>query len=230
MATKQADAATTATQQNDLGQERRSEERQQGGQQAQGSPHDQTPREGLARRNSSSAFMSPFTLLQRFFTDDISSLLDQSIGRRGLVSPPARPTDRDLISWVPKVDVVQQGNELVVRADVPGVAADDLTVEISEDAITISGERKEDRVEENGGAYRVERAYGAFFREIRLPEGAIVDQAKARFKDGVLEVTVPAPSEHVSRGRRLEISQDDNADAHKRSTNTEGPGTGGFGR
>jgi HSP20 family protein len=173
--------------------------------------------------------MSPFTLLQRFFTDDISSLLDQSLGRRGLASPPARPTYRDLISWVPKVDVVQQGNELVVRADVPGVAADDLTVEISEDAFTISGERKEDRVEENGGAYRVERAYGAFFREIRLPEGAIVDQAKARFKDGVLEITVPAPSEQVSRGRRLEISQD-NADARKRNTNTEGSSTGASGR
>jgi HSP20 family protein len=55
------------------------------------------------------------------------------------VSPPARQTYRDLISWAPKVDVVQQGNEFVVRADVPGVAADDLTVEIGEDAITISG-------------------------------------------------------------------------------------------
>jgi HSP20 family protein len=229
MATKQADAATAATQQNDAGHERQSEEGQQGGQQAQGSPHDQTQREGLARRNPASAFMSPFTLLQRFFTDDISSLLDQSIGRRGLVSPPARPTYLDLISWVPKVDVVQQGNELVVRADVPGVAADDLTVEIGEDAITISGERKEDRVDENGAAYRFERAYGAFFREIRLPEGAIVDQAKARFKDGVLEITVPAPSEHVSRGRRLEISQD-NAEARKRSTNTEGSSGGAAGR
>src|ERR1700710_3006728 len=101
MATKQADAATAATQQSDPGHERQSEERQQDGQQAQGSPHDQTQREGLVRRNSSSAFMSPFPLLQRFFTDDISSLLDQSIGRRGLVTPLARQTYRDLISWVP---------------------------------------------------------------------------------------------------------------------------------
>ena len=211
MATKQAGAATAATQQNDP---RQSQERHQGGEQPQGSA-EQTPRQELERRNPSSLFMSPFTLLQRFFTDDLSAALDQSVGRRHRAS---------------KVDVVQQGNELLVRADVPGVDATDLTVEISEDAITISGERKEDRVEENGGVYRVERAYGSFFREIPLPEGAIVDQAKARFKDGVLEITVPAPSAQVSRGRRLDISRDDNAEARKRTTDAERSDTGASGR
>ena len=59
------------------------------------------------------------------------------------------------------------------------------TVEISDNAITISGERKQEHVEENGSVYRFERTYGAFYREIPLPEGAIADQAKAAFKDGV---------------------------------------------
>ena len=75
-------------------------------------------------------------------------------------------------------------------------------------AITISGERKQEHVEEKGSVYRFERTYGAFHREIPLPEGAIADQAKAAFKDGVLAITVPAPPEQVSRGRRLEISRD----------------------
>jgi HSP20 family protein len=157
----------------------------------------------------SSAFMSPFTLLQRFFTDDIATLFNQSIARRGRVPSRVRPADRNLIFWVPTIDVVQEGSELVVRADIPGVAADDLTVEVCEGAITISGERQEGRADENGGVYRFERAYGAFFREIPLPEGAIVDQAKASFKDGVLEIRVPAPPDQVSRGRRLEIGKDE---------------------
>lgn len=107
--------------------------------------------------------------------------------------------------------MVQRGNELVIRADLPGLNADDVTVEISDDTITISGERQEERADQNNGVYRYERAYGAFFREIPLPEGAIADQAKASFKDGVLEIAVPAPPEQVSRGRRLEISRGDQA-------------------
>ena len=85
---------------------------------------------------------------------------------------------------------------------------DDVNVEIGDNAITISGERKQEHVEENGSVYRFERTYGAFYREIPLPEGAIANQAKAAFKDGVLEIKVPAPPEQVSRGRRLEISRE----------------------
>jgi HSP20 family protein len=103
---------------------------------------------------------------------------------------------------------VQRNNELVVRADLPGVNPDDVTVEIGDSAITISGERKQEHVEEKGSVYRFERTYGAFHREIPLPEGAIADQAKAAFKDGVLVITMPAPPEQVARGRRLEISRE----------------------
>jgi HSP20 family protein len=231
MATKQTDAATALTSQNEQGQERQSREQSQGGQQNQASQQGQAQqargREGqtgqdnrLARPDLSSAFMSPFTLLQRFFSDDVGSLFEQFGRRRGGMMPQARGSNRDVTSWVPKVDVVQRGNELVVRADLPGVKPDDVTVEISDDAITISGERQDEHAEERGGIYRFERTYGAFLREIPLPEGAMVDQAKASFKDGVLEITVPAPPEQVSRGRRLEISQGDQAS--KSDANKEG--------
>jgi HSP20 family protein len=231
MATKQTDAATASTSQNEQGQERQSREQSQGAQQNQASQQGQAQqargREGqtgqdnrLARPDLSSAFMSPFTLLQRFFSDDVGSLFEQFGGHRGGMMPQARGSNRDVTSWVPKVDVVQRGNELVVRADLPGVKPDDVTVEISDDAITISGERQDEHAEERGGIYRFERTYGAFLREIPLPEGAMGDQAKASFKDGVLEITVPAPPEQVSRGRRLEISQGDQAS--KSDANKEG--------
>ena len=75
------------------------------------------------------------------------------------------------------------------------------------DAITIQGERRSEHQEEREGVYRSERSYGSFYRVVPLPEGAMTDQAKATFNNGVLEITMPAPPEQVTRGRRLEISE-----------------------
>jgi HSP20 family protein len=110
--------------------------------------------------------------------------------------------------WVPAIEAFQRGNEFVVRADVPGLSRDDLTVEMGDDALTICGERKLDHEEERDGVYRSERSYGSFCRVVPLPEGAVAESAKANFKDGVLEVVVQAPSQEVRRGRRIEIGQE----------------------
>jgi len=83
---------------------------------------------------------------------------------------------------------------------------------VTDNDITISGERRLEEETERGGVYRSERSYGTFFRTIPLPEGAIADQAKASFKDGVLEIRMPAPNQ-ATRGRRLEIK--DNVDLKK---------------
>jgi HSP20 family protein len=110
-------------------------------------------------------------------------------------------------SWAPDIDVFQRGNELVIRADLPGLKKDDVKVDVTEESVTIQGERKREHEEEREGRYRVERSYGSFSRLIPLPEGAITDQAKASFDNGVLEITMPAPPEQVRRGRRLEIAE-----------------------
>jgi HSP20 family protein len=114
-----------------------------------------------------------------------------------------RETGTDL--WTPEVEVFQQNNELTIRADLPGLKREDVTVEITDTDICIQGERKHEREEEREGYYRSERGYGSFCRVVPLPEGAISDQAKASFKDGVLEITMPAPP--ASKGRRLEITE-----------------------
>jgi len=110
-------------------------------------------------------------------------------------------------TWMPNVEVFQRGNELVVRADLPGLRKEDVKVDVTDAAITIQGERRWEEKEERGGVFRSERSYGSFRRVIPLPEGAITDQAKAAFRDGVLEITMPAPPEQVTRGRRLDISE-----------------------
>ena len=121
----------------------------------------------------------------------------------------AGDTRMDRLGWDPRVDVIQRGNDLIVHADLPGMTHDDVVVEVSDGAITISAERQQEHEEDRGSVHRVERSYGAFFRTIPLPEGAIVDWAKANFKDDVLEVTVPAPPEQVSRGRWLKMARGD---------------------
>jgi len=109
--------------------------------------------------------------------------------------------------WSPNVEIFQRSSELVVRADLPGLSKDDVKVDVTDEAITIQGERRREHEDERGGVYRSERSYGSFQRVIALPEGAITDQAKATFRDGVLEITMPAPPDQVTRGRRLEITE-----------------------
>jgi HSP20 family protein len=109
--------------------------------------------------------------------------------------------------WAPAIDVFQRGNDLVIRADVPGLSKDDITVDIADDQLTIRGERRHDHEEERDGVFRSERSYGSFYRVIPLPQGAIADSAKATFNNGVLEIVLQAPSFDVRRGRRVEIKE-----------------------
>lgn len=172
---------------------------------------DVQPREGgrLARREPT-ASLSPFGMFERF-ADEIDRVFDDFgferhwLRPRGWLRAPSRGFGAEI--WRPQVDVFQRKNELVVRADLPGLKREDVSVEVTEDGLTISGERREEREEEREGVYRSERSYGSFHRVVPLPEGAMADQAKATFKDGVLEVTMPAPPEQVTRGRRLEITE-----------------------
>jgi HSP20 family protein len=107
--------------------------------------------------------------------------------------------------WAPDVEAFHKNNELTIKADLPGLKREDVTVEVTDNEVRIQGERKHEREEEREGYYRTERGYGSFCRVIPLPEGAMSDQAKASFKDGVLEITMPAPPS--TKGRRLEITE-----------------------
>ena len=117
--------------------------------------------------------------------------------------------------WTPELEIFQRNSELVIHADLPGLTKDDVKVDVSDNQVTIEGERQRHHDEEREGFYRSERSYGRFYRTIPLPEGVIADQAKATFKDGVLEVTIPAPPESARRGRRLEISEGSSAGGNR---------------
>ena len=161
------------------------------------------PREerGLARGREH-GFGSPFSAMQRF-ADEIDRIFeDFGFGRRWENLPSTRHA-ADI--WSPQVEVFQKNNELTICADLPGLKREEVSVEVTDSAVTIHGERKREHEEEREGLYRSERSYGSFYRSIPLPEGAIADQAKATFRDGVLEIRMPAPP--ASKGRRLEITE-----------------------
>jgi len=154
----------------------------------------------------------PFSLMRRM-QEDMDRLFGSVWGGRNW---PASFGQVGGGEWTPAIEAFQRGNEFVVRADVPGLTRDDLTVEIGEDALTIQGERKYDHQEEQEGVFRSERGYGTFSRVVPLPEGAVSESATANFKDGVLEIVVQAPSHEVRRGRRIEIGEESAAKAKER--------------
>ncbi len=97
--------------------------------------------------------------------------------------------------WIPAMDLVETEEDLVLRADLPGMTEDDVEIEIKDGVLTVSGERKAEHEEKEEGFYRVERAFGNFSRSLSLPQGIDAGAVGANFDNGVLEVRVPKPAE-----------------------------------
>jgi HSP20 family protein len=107
--------------------------------------------------------------------------------------------------WSPEVEVRERGNNIVIRADLPGLSRDDIDLEVDDDTLIIRGERRNDWEDEQEGYYRSERSYGTFYRAIPLPEGVDPNACNASFKDGVLEVTLPRPQETQPKGKKIQV-------------------------
>lgn len=173
---------------------------------------------GLTRRPGYGGYgggLAPMNAMNRL-ADDMDRLFESfGFGRTGWGLTPAFGTfaDKPLPStqlvgeggWMPQVETFRRGDKLVVRADLPGMRKEDVTVEVDDDRLTISGERSHEFEEDRNDFYRSERSYGRFFRAIPLPEGVNADQCAASFDNGVLEITLPAPKEKERSSRRLQI-------------------------
>jgi HSP20 family protein len=105
----------------------------------------------------------------------------------------------------PQIEVFEREGELVVHVDLPGLNREDVSVDVEDDSIVIRGERRDEHEENRGRYYHSERRYGSFERRVSIPEGADLENVKAVFRDGVLEITMPAPK-RASNARRVEIS------------------------
>jgi HSP20 family protein len=101
--------------------------------------------------------------------------------------------------WIPPMDLVETEDDFVLRVDLPGLSQDDVNVELEDNVLTVSGERKAEHEERKEGYYRVERASGLFKRSLTLPDGIDPESVRAQFDRGVLEVRIPKPAERKPR-------------------------------
>ncbi len=169
--------------------------------------------EGRGIRRWDPAIASPFEFMDRM-ADEMDRWFDRMTRSMGFARPgsfsrePFGSHARGGM-WFPRIEAFQKGDRFVVRADLPGVKKEDLEVNLTDDAITIQGERREEHQEEHEGYWRSEREYGQFHRTIPLPEGVIGESAQATFRDGVLEVTMQAAPSEANKGRKLEIKEAD---------------------
>jgi HSP20 family protein len=123
---------------------------------------------------------------------------------RLFVEPSGRP-------WVPAVDIRENENELVVKADIPDLKFEDIDVRMENGTLTISGERKFEKHEEgkeSGGWHRVERSYGKFERAFTLPETVDPEGVKADYKNGTLTITLP--KKEIAKPRQVKVQVSNN--------------------
>jgi HSP20 family protein len=114
--------------------------------------------------------------------------------------------------WMPAMDLLETDDHFVLRADLPGMSEEDVSIELEDTTLTVSGQRKAQHEERREGAYRVERAFGSFSRSLTLPQGVDPESVTASFDKGVLEVRVPKPEQRkpkriaIGGGDRQEIT------------------------
>lgn len=173
----------------------------QGNAQAQGGEQAQAGGASWFPPNLLQAWNEPFGLVRKM-TEDMDQLIDRFMGHP---MKDARLRTGGMTGWTPPVEVAQRGQQFIVCAELPGARREDVQVEVSRDRLTIEGERRSEPQRDAGEYRRSERAYGRFYRVIPLPPGADPDAASASMQDGLLEITVPLPSDG-RQGRRLEIN------------------------
>ncbi len=114
--------------------------------------------------------------------------------------------------WMPAMDLVEGEDHFLLKADLPGLAEEDVAIEIQDSTLTISGERRQEHELHERGWFRVERQFGRFSRSLTLPEGVNPDAVSASFDKGVLSVRIPKPEER--KPRRVTISAGANGNGH----------------
>jgi len=158
---------------------------------------------------------TPFSFVRRF-AEEMDNLFEDFNFRRDWLAP-VFGNELGLGVWSPQVEMLQHDGELVVRADLPGLTKDDVKVEVTDNAITIEGERRGEKEEKREGFYRSERSYGKFYRRLPIPEGVNIKDSEATFQNGVLEVKMKTSKREQQKSRRLEITDASAPKAHRKA-------------
>lgn len=158
---------------------------------------------GLAR---AAAARDPFAMLRQM-TSDLDRFFDEAAWPTFRWPAFATGEIGEASAWMPGIDVFEKDNRLITKIDLPGMKKEDVKVEVTDGQLTISGERKRESEEKKENFYRSEREYGSFYRAIPLPEGTRLEDIKATFADGVLEVSAPLAVRPTAKVRTVEVQE-----------------------
>ncbi len=147
------------------------------------------------------AYLAPFEDMERWFEETWQRPFSLM---RSMMWPQSAVSEFETIS--PTVDIYDRGNELVLRADLPGMKRDDNEIHLADNVLTISGEKKQEEKVEKENYYRYERSHGSFFRRFELPYDIDSEHIKAHLEDGVLEVKLPRTAEAQGKTRKISVS------------------------
>jgi HSP20 family protein len=142
-------------------------------------------------------FFDPFVTFRR----EMDRMFDDFFGNGG----GALRSYQETQGLTPAIDIDDTDKQMVVKAELPGVTEKDVEVNLAGDVLTIKGEKKAEREEENGDSYYMERRFGSFARSIRLPFEVKDEDVEAKFSNGVLTVRLPKPADMQKQVRRIEV-------------------------
>ena len=157
---------------------------------------------------------------------EMNRMFDETFG--GMLRRPGGQQRSQVSEWAPAVDVLQRHGDLVIRAELPGIKPEDVDITVQDRVLTISGERRDEQEAERGGYFVRERRRGSFRRSMTLPEGVEEDGIRARYEDGVLEVTLEGAAA-VREPRRIQVEAPSGGSAGTPNIGGGDPGAGGGG-
>ena len=141
--------------------------------------------------------------IARFETWNFVDLLHRDLDRLATSRATSGGTDNPVADWAPAVDIIEEKDRFLLRADVPGVNPEDIDVSMDSGVLSISGERHAIAPSDDTGVQRIERATGRFLRRFTLPETANADGIAAKCANGILEVSIPKAPE--TQARRITV-------------------------
>jgi HSP20 family protein len=141
--------------------------------------------------------------IRRFEPWSIVDMLHRDLDRLAARQFPAGDSEAVVTDWVPAVDIIEEKDRFVLRADVPGVNPADIEVSMDAGVLTIAGQRVQESHGEDAGLQRMERASGRFFRRFSLPDTADAENVSAQCRNGILEVSIPKQPQ--VQARRIEV-------------------------
>jgi HSP20 family protein len=147
------------------------------------------------------SYLAPFENMERWFEEAWQRPFSMM---RSFLRPEGPVGEFETVS--PSVDIFDKGNELVLKADLPGMKREDIDIHLADNVLTISGETKKEEKVEKENYYRYERSHGSFFRRFELPYDIDSEHIRAHLEDGVLEITLPRTAEARDKTRKISVS------------------------